>query len=212
MGFNGTTRAMYNVSEMRSELANAVVVAEDKIVAQFVTAFEAIYDGNVVPERFSNAYPRIDQVTLAELGHLERVYSGEGFYVILSDRIVDGNACRLTHGKLRAIYRGECGTVRKRIQSHLFNSRYNTDFEERSARYRADPKNQGKSFYEAHWPHCLKLDVGGPSGVNIDQQPHSNYQWLVLVHRMNGSSQRVRQLAEMAFDVAFGHPEGSRDI
>lgn len=203
---------MYNVSEMKSELANAVVSAEDKIRAKFVTAFKAVYDGDVVPERFSNEYPRIDLVSLTKPVHLEQVYSGEGFYVILSDRIVDGNTCRLTHVTLRAIYRGECGTVRKRIQSHLFNSRYNTDFEGRSARYRADPKNKGKSFYEAHWPHCLKLDVGGPSGVNIDQQPHSSYHWLVLVHRMNGSSQRVRQLAEMAFDVAFGHPEGSRDV
>lgn len=203
---------MYNVSEMKSELANGVAAAEAKIQTQFVTAFKTIYDGGVVPERFSNECPQIDQVTLSKPDHLEQVYSKEGFYIILSDRVVDGNTCGLVHGTLRAIYRGECRTVRKRIQSHLFNSHYNTDFEIRSSCYCTGPKNKGKSFYEAHWPHCLKLDAGGPSGVNVDQEPHTNYHWLVLVHRMSGSSQRVRQLAEMAFDVAFGHPAGSRDI
>ena len=147
----------------------------------------------------------------ARAADLREVYSGAGFYVILTDRAVDGNACRLGSGALRAIYRGECGTVRRRIQSHLFNSLYNSDYDQRSSRYSSDPKNVGRSFYEPHWPHCLKLDPGGPSGINIDQAPHSNFSWLVLVHRMSGSSQRVRQLAELAFDDAFGHPSASRD-
>jgi hypothetical protein len=33
----------------------------------------------------------------------------------------------------------------------------------------------------------------------------------LIAHRMQGSSQRVRQLAEKAFDVAFNHPKASRD-
>lgn len=202
---------MYNVSEMKMELANAVAAAEAKIKAQFADAFKAIYDGSVVPAVFSNECPEIDRIILNKPEALKDVYSKEGFYIILSTRPVDGNTCNLVDGELRAIYRGECGTVRKRIQSHLFNSRYNDDFQMRSSHYSADPKNQGKSFYEAHWPHCLKLDASGPSGIDVDQKPHSNFDWLVLVHKMNGSSQRVRQLAEMAFDIAFGHPAGSRD-
>ena len=202
---------MYNVSEMKMELANAVAAVEAKVQAQFVAAFKAIYDGGVVPVGFSNEFPQIDRVILNKTASLENIYSKEGFYIILSDRPVDGNTCSLADGEFRAIYRGECGTVRKRIQSHLFNTCYNADFEMRSSRYRTDPKNKGKSFYEAHWPHCLKLDAKGPSGIDVDQEPHSGFQWLVLVHRMHGSSQRVRQLAEMAFDVAFSHPAGSRD-
>lgn len=202
---------MYDVTEMKIELANAVTAAEAKIQAQFVSAFKAIYDGEVVPGRFSIDHPPVDRVPLVKPDDLKQIHSKEGFYIILSDRPVDGNTCSLAHGKFRAIYRGECGTVRKRIQSHLFNSHYNMDFNRRSSSYLADPKYKGKSFYEVHWPHCLKLDAGGLSGIDIDKEPHSNYQWVVLVHQMPGSSQRVRQLAEMAFDIAFGHPAGSRD-
>jgi hypothetical protein len=207
----GVTSIMYDVSTMKSELTDAVTVIEQKIRSQFAAAFKTIYSGELVPGRFPDQCPPINQVSLASATDLRKIYSGPGFYVILSDRPVAGNLCSLKHGTLHAIYRGECGTVRKRIQSHLFNAGYNADYEERSSRYIADPKNEGKSFYESHWPHCLKLDLGGPSGVNINQAPHSDYKWFVLVHRMNGSSQRVRQLAELAFDDAFGHPAGSRD-
>lgn len=202
---------MYDVSLMKSELLNAIAVTERRVRAQFSEAFVSIYADSVVPDRFPSGCPPIDRLVLARAADLREVYSGAGFYVILTDRAVDGNACRLGSGALRAIYRGECGTVRRRIQSHLFNSLYNSDYDQRSSRYSSDPKNVGRSFYEPHWPHCLKLDPGGPSGINIDQAPHSNFSWLVLVHRMSGSSQRVRQLAELAFDDAFGHPSASRD-
>lgn len=202
---------MYDVAKMKADLDSAVTATEAKIQAEFVSAFKAIYDAEEVPATFSEKPPRIDRIPVANRDDLKTIYSKEGFYVILSDRPVDGNSCKLTAGQLRAIYRGECSTTRKRIQSHLFNSNYNADFENRSSSYRSNPKNTGKSFYEAHWPHCLKLDAIGPSGINVDQEPYNNFQWLVIVHRMQGSSQRVRQLAEKAFDVAFNHPEASRD-
>ena len=202
---------MYKVSEMKMELANAVSAAEAKVKEQFAEAFKAIYGGKVVPSVFSKELPRIDRVILKKPEDLKRIYSGKGFYIILSNRPVDGNTCSLACGELRTIYRGECGTVRKRIQSHLFNNLYNANFKMRSSHYCADPKNQGRSFYEAHWPHCLKLDARGPSGIDVDQKPYSDFEWLVIVHRMKESSQRVRQLAEIAFDIAFGHPAGSRD-
>lgn len=202
---------MYDVSAMELELKNSIAVVEKKIKTQFSVAFRTVYEDDLVPDQFPGLCPPIDRVTLAGIEDLNQVYRGPGFYVILSDRVVDGNLCRMRRGTLRAIYRGECGDVRKRIQSHLFNARYNANYNERSARYLADSKNNGKLFYEAHWPHCMKLDLGGPSGVNIDETPHRDYQWLVLVHRMKGSSQQVRQIAELAFDDAFGHPAGSRE-
>ncbi|HJV86600.1 MAG TPA: hypothetical protein VJ698_14105 [Noviherbaspirillum sp.] len=202
---------MYNVSTMKSELDNALAVVQGRIRDQFAVAFENIYGGGMVPHRFSAANPRIDVVQLTTHDDLAKIYSGQGFYIILSDRPVDGNSCRLSFGALRAIYRGECGTVRKRIQSHLLNSRYNAEYQARASRYNADPKNKGKLFYEPHWAHCIKLDAGGPSGIDINLEPHNRYSWVVLVHRMNESSQEVRKLAELAFDDAFGHPAGSRD-
>lgn len=202
---------MYDVSEMKFELSNAISIVEQKIRAHFASAFETIYCNGLVPELFSSQCPPIDQVSLVSADDLKRVHRERGFYVILSDRAVDGNTCSLSRGTLRAIYRGECGEVRKRIQSHLFNAQYNAKYNERSSRYVADPKNNGRSFYEPHWPHCLKLDHGGPSGINIDQPPHSDYKWFVLVHPMDDSSQQLRQIAELAFDDAFGHPAGSRE-
>lgn len=203
---------MYDVSAMELELKNSFAVVAMKIRTQFTVAFESIYVNGLVPEELPNQTPPIDQITITSVADLDLVYRGQGFYVILSDRVVDGNLCRMRRGTLRAIYRGECADVRKRIQSHLFNSRYNASYNERSSRYVANPKNRGKHFYEAHWPHCMKLDLGGPSGINIDEPPHSEYHWHVLVHKMKGSTQQVRKIAELAFDDTFGHPAGSREV
>lgn len=202
---------MYDVAKMKADLESAVAATEAGIQAEFVRAFNEIYSYDKVPSKFSGAFPRIDRISVSSPNDLEAIESKEGFYIILSDRPISGNTCRLTAGPLRAIYRGECSTARKRIQSHLFNSLYNEDFNRRSSNYRNNPKNAGKSFYEAHWPHCLKLDAGGLGGVNVNERPHSEFKWLVIVHRMRGSSRRVRQLAEKAFDAAFNHPEASRD-
>lgn len=202
---------MYDVAKMKADLISAVAATEARIQAEFVSAFNVIYSSDEVPSTFAGTLPRVDRISVSSSNDLEAIESKEGFYIILSDRPVVGNTCKLTAGQLRAIYRGECSTTRKRIQSHLFNSLYNSDFDRRSSNYRNDPKNAGKSFYEAHWPHCLKLDEGGPSGINVDQAPYSEFKWLVIVHDMQGSSQRVRQLAEKAFDAAFNHPEASRD-
>ena len=202
---------MYDVVKMKADLESAVAATEARIQAEFVSAFKAIYDSDAVPSTFSETLRRIDRVSVLSPNDLKAIDSKEGFYVILSDRPVVGNTCKLTGGQLRAIYRGECSTTRKRIQSHLFNSQFNEDFDRRSLKYRSDPKNSGRSFYEAHWPHCLKLDAIGPSGINVDKAPYNEFKWLVIVHRMQGSSQRVRQLAEKAFDAAFNHPEASRD-
>lgn len=202
---------MYNVLEMKRELDNSVAAVEAKIKAQFVEAFKTIYIGCKVPEKFSNDLPKVNKVSIKNISDLDNIYSGQGFYIILSNRDVNGNDCRLTDGNLVAIYRGESITVRRRIQSHLFNSQYNSAFELRSLNYRNKPEHKGKLYYENHWPNCLKLDANGPSGIDVDHAQHINSDWVVIVHRMKGSSQRVRELAEVAFDAAFGHPACSRE-
>jgi hypothetical protein len=202
---------MYDVVKMKTDLANAIAATEARIQSEFVSAFNAIYSSFTVPATFPETTHQINQISVSSPNDLDTIESKEGFYIIFSDRPVVGNTCKLATGQLRAIYRGECSTTRKRIQSHLFNSLYNAKFELRSSQYRNDPKNAGKSFYEAHWPHCLKLDEGSPGGIDVNQAPHNGFKWLVIVHSMRGSSQRVRQLAEKAFDTAFNHPGASRD-
>ncbi|WP_153145128.1 hypothetical protein [Dechloromonas sp. H13] len=202
---------MYVVTAMKSELNNAVQVAQERVKIQFADAFRAIYQRNRVPDSFGVDTPQIDRLVITGRSDLAGVYYKDGFYIILTDRPVEGNSCKLFAGNLRAIYRGECATTRKRVTSHLFHSHYKADYSERATRYQSKPENRGKTFYEAFWPHCLKLEAGGPSGVDIDQDPNRNYSWLVVVHQMEGSSQEVRKLAELAFDEVFGHPAGSRD-
>lgn len=202
---------MYNVSEMKLELDNAVAAVEAKIKAQFVEAFKTIYIDGKVPKKIANGLPKVNKVSIKKSSDLDNIYHGRGFYIILSNRAVEGNVCSLTDGNLVAIYRGECGNVRRRIQSHLFNSQYNSAFETRSSNYKSKPNNNGKLFYENHWANCLKLEAKGPSGIDVDNAIHIKSEWVVIVHQMPGSSQRVRELAELAFDVAFGHPAASRD-
>jgi hypothetical protein len=202
---------MYNVAAMKEELENATRSVSEKIRATFKVAFLNIYQDSKVPDAFDPNGSSVTKTVIKSMTNLQDISSGPGLYVILSSRDVDGNKCTLQFGSLRAIYRGECSTVKQRVMSHLFHSTYKAAYEARALAYEADSKNAGKTFYKAFWPHCLKLEAGGPSGIDVDQPPHSSHEWVVVVHRMKGSSQQVRQLAELAFDDAFGHPAGSRD-
>jgi hypothetical protein len=164
-----------------------------------------------VPGVFDSSTPLVTQTAIKSITDLKAVEGKAGFYVILSSYDVEGNSCALQSGNLRAIYRGECSTVRQRVMSHLFHSAYKAAHAASAKAYEENQKNTGKSYYKAFWPHCLKLEAGGRSGIDVDQAPHSSHEWMVVVHRMKGSSQEVRQFAESAFDDAFGHPAASRD-
>lgn len=196
---------------MKSEIDNAVSAAQLRVRNEFAAAFRDIYADHRVPSTFGYTGIRIDSVQVASAEDISRIHHGNGFYVIFSSRPIQGNKCSLFYGELRAIYRGECATTKKRILSHLFHAHYKSQYNQRSDKYQASPKNIGKSFYEAFWPHCLKLEAGGAGGIDVDQEPHSNHTWHVIVHRMDGSSQQVREQAEAAFDEVFGHPAASRD-
>lgn len=200
---------MYDVVKMKASYAAAVKIARERVENEFHTAFRAMYPDDCVPDVLPQAVEKIEIRAVGDFGNL---YYGEGFYVILSDRPVDGNECRLTAGGLRAIYRGECAETRLRLLSHLANAAYRSEMAKRAQTYESDPKNGGRRFYKALWPHCLKLDGRmGTSGINIDQAPHSSFRWQVLVHRMKGSSQDIRRFAEAAFDTTFGKPAASRE-
>lgn len=107
------------------------------------------------------------------LSDAEGLYYGAGLYVIMSDYQYEANKCRLTIGGLKAIYRGHCYTVKDRVKSHLFNDHYRSTLPARGVRYDV----------------CMKLD--DKNGINISEQPYSNYRWCVVVHKMRGSSKTI---------------------
>ena len=130
---------------------------------------------------------------VACLADVEQLHYGPGLYVIFTDYQRDTNPCTLETDGLRAIYRGHCFTMKKRLLSHLLNDRYRANLPERGVRYDV----------------CMKLD--GANGINIDQPPYSQFRWRVVVHKMPGSTKLIREQAELAFDQVFGRPLGSRE-
>jgi hypothetical protein len=204
--------AVYNVVKMKEDLEAAVLSVSRRIQGEFEYAFKKIYRDGCVPNPPSTLMKEVQAHDITSPSAINQIIRTAGFYIILTDYPVDGNGCRLTAGGLHAVYRGECAEVRLRVMSHLGNAAYRTKLDDLASRYLKSPKNEGKLFYKAHWPNCLKLEEsGGPSGINVDEEPYSQHRWMVLVHPMKGSSQAVRLLAEKAFDDAFGHPAASRD-
>jgi len=130
---------------------------------------------------------------LKSLLDVERTYYGPGFYVILTDYSDSDNRCSLTVDGLKAIYRGHCYTVKKRLKSHLFNNHYRSSLQETEVRYDV----------------CMKLD--GKNGINILETPFVEHKWRVIVHKMKRSSKMIREQAELAFDEIFYRPSGSKE-
>lgn len=202
---------MYDPKHMKKRLDDAVFTIKEQLRNELKDSFHKIYVDDNVPEKLPLSLQKISRLALKDFADLDKVFSGSGFYIILSNYQIDGNLCRLRRGELKAIYRGECFTTKERIKSHLFNSRYNSDFDAARHNYESFPANAGKRFHKAHWPHCLKLQANGPSGIDTDSAPYNEYQWEVIIHQMKESSQDIRKLAEEAFDLAFGHPVASRE-
>lgn len=121
---------------------------------------------------------------------IRSVYSGPGFYVIFTDHSFPDNISNFSYKSKKAIYRGHCHTVKKRINSHLANENYKLN----------------NSYYDV----CLKVNPG-ENGININQIPYKNWGWTVIVYKMRGSSKVIREQAELAFDTVFGKPCKSRE-
>lgn len=199
---------LYDVAEMKICIEQAISVAELTVREKFIAAFRKIYQENEVPNSFDDKV-KISITKLSQPNDIENIISGSGFYIILTDLEISGNECTLIKNRTKAIYRGESCTVKKRIQSHLFNSSYKRDYKERETAYLSKDQNKDKEYYEQFWPACLKLG-NGTNGINIDQNYQDN-EWYVVVHSMKGSSQEVRVQAELAFDEVFKKPVASRE-
>ncbi len=139
---------------------------------------------------FTQPSGEIQIVHLKSEEDIKNVYSGTGFYVILSDNHFPENNSEFIYQDRKAIYRGHCYSVRKRITSHLANKFY----------------NETEYLYKV----CLKINPG-ENGINIGQEPYKNWGWTIIVYKMKGSSKVMREQAELAFDNVFGKPCKSRE-
>jgi hypothetical protein len=121
---------------------------------------------------------------------LDEIIYGSGFYIILTDNIFSDNKCTFKLKNQVAIYRGHSTFVKKRLQSHLANNKY----------------NENESTYKV----CLKIE-DGVNGININEKPYNTWGWTVVVHKMRNSDKLMREQAEYAFDELYGKPCKSRE-
>jgi hypothetical protein len=199
----------YNVKKMKSDLIKAAAKVEQEIQDTFEIAFKDIYKSNMVPADFKSEELKIIKKTIGSDSDFNGIPSRSGFYIILTDCPIKNNDCSLTYGNLTAVYRGQASKVKKRLTSHLSNRQYNLDYELRREKYLKE-KDLNAKFYEVHFGACMKFHPKH-NGINVIDPQYKDYQWVVIVHEMLDSSERVRELAELAFDGAFGHPIASRE-
>jgi hypothetical protein len=96
--------------------------------------------------------------------------------------------------------------VRRRIESHIFNSDYQRLYDIRKNNKLA----RGLKFSESYYGACMKVEPL-VSGINIGEVPYSQSNWFVVVLKMPRSSSAVRKQAELAFDAQFVKPVASRE-
>ncbi|MFH1200691.1 MAG: hypothetical protein V1708_06520 [Candidatus Micrarchaeota archaeon] len=185
------------VKEAKKYEAKLLSQVTSKVTGMFVEFLRSIDYNNI-----GSSTPNISIIQVVEHEHLNLLYSGPGFYVIATDFKHDENGCIFPiHEKFKAIYRGHSGTLKRRIESHLFNETYNAGYEKR--------KEGGKSS-EMPFTACMKIE-NGINGINVDKSPYSDFKWYVIQHKMPGSSELIRKQVEAAFDDVFNKPLANRD-
>jgi hypothetical protein len=135
-------------------------------------------------------------VDLKSFDDIQNVFAGVGFYVIMTSMNFADNESQLKFSDLTAIYRGHSYKVKDRLMSHLFSNKYKT--------------KESTSKYPSNYSVCLKIE-DGVNGIDIDQKPYSEHKWKVIVHKMKGSTELIRQQTEHAFDDIYKQPIKSRE-
>jgi len=195
----------YKIKEMEESLKKAKKPILLEICNQFHDFFDTTFiDDKTIKE---NSKIEIYELKPQDDSSLQSIYASEGFYIILTNHTIEGNDCKLQLNKeFTAIYRGECSSVKRRIESHLFNAKYDHNYSERKKL----AKSEKKKFSESYFGACIKIDPE-VSGINIDAEPYLGSKWWVIVLKMGGSTSPIRKQAEIAFDKKFHHPVASRD-
>ncbi|MBX2948115.1 MAG: hypothetical protein KF704_02460 [Crocinitomicaceae bacterium] len=146
-------------------------------------------------QEFKNGNTEIQIIPIKSKADIDKIYSGIGFYIILTDKSFDDNQCTFNCKNHTAIYRGHSYTTRQRVLSHLLNKIY------RASRKSTEPD----------YKVCLKIE-DGVNGININKKPYNKWEWTVVVIKLRGSNKLIREQAEIAFDSVFGKPCKSREI
>lgn len=140
-----------------------------------------------------------DDVTIVKIekhDDLSDLIYGSGFYIILTNYYIEENNCNLeldvNNTKVRAIYRGEGRRLKKRVESHLFNDKYQG--------------NRDGTNYEV----CIKIGDGN-QGINIDKVPYNGSDFYVIQHKMTDSLSFERKIMEEVFDKKYNRPVCSRE-
>ena len=206
MPFGETLMPPYNIGSMKALLHEAQMEALQNIRGQFTEFLQEISGGVMTTENLSRNR-LVDSRNLNSHEDISSVYSSPGLYIICTSFSMPDNDCTFSlEGGLQAIYRGECATVMRRLESHLFNEQYRNGYENR----KAAKLDFGDKFSEPYYGACVKIDPN-VSGINIDQGEYANHSWAVVVLKMFGSSSALRKEAELAFDGLFGKPPASRE-
>jgi len=201
-----TVTTKYSIPGMEDALKNAISAVLKEITNQFHSYLAGLSSSGLTFEALSKN-SQVAACNINDHKSLSAIYSLEGFYIICTDHNVLGNNCNFSlENKHTAIYRGECSSVRRRIESHIFNSTYQKLYESR----KSNKLSKGGKFSEPYYGACMKVDPL-VSGINIDEAPYSQSNWSVVVLKMRGSSSIVRKQAEFAFDALFGRPVASRE-
>lgn len=206
MHHGDAVKTKYSIPEMEDALENATSIALGEIKKQFQNYLSELKKSGLTLEALARN-SQVAAFNLSDHASLNAIYSSQGFYVICTDHYVPDNNCTFSLGNDQtAIYRGECSSVRRRIESHIFNSTYQKLYEKR----KKSKLSEGGKFSEPYYGACIKVDPA-VSGINIDAAPYSQSKWSVVVLKMPGSSSPVRKQAELAFDALFGKPVASRE-
>jgi hypothetical protein len=161
-----------------SKYRNELSKLKEKIISDFEKYLSEI--------NFNNEDSNVQIINLKNESDIDKAYYGRGFYVILTDYNFKDNACSFIYDNQKAIYRGHSYHTKKRLLSHLSNHNYK--------------KNKGSTNFEV----CLKLD--SDYGININQEPYKKWNWTIVIIKMNGSSQLIREQVETAFDKVYEKP------
>ncbi|AZV42003.1 hypothetical protein BAOM_1393 [Peribacillus asahii] len=176
--------------EFVTEMNNIIKKMKDKIREKFIVLFES---DNFPKGSLKSNVKTIKVTKLKSHNDIESLLYGNGFYIIVTNCEFDNNPCKLSYkNKYKAIYRGHGSRVKKRIESHMFNKRYNLD--------------RDGTTYDV----CMQIETGF-SGINIDEPRYSQYEWYIITISMPNSSLLIREQAEVAFDEVFGRPLASRE-
>ena len=195
-----------DIKTMQTEVDNALELIQEKHRRVFSETFQKLFISNRVPEDLNLDY--IFKVDITCLEDWKSIPWKRGFYMIFSDYPIE-EGCKLTCKELPTIYRGEADSVKRRLQSHLFNEDYNKEYEKRKLSFLA--KNPDNKFHEKHFAACMKV-IPGINGIDVDQAPWKNYKWSVVILLMPESKANLRESVEKGFDIAFGTPSASREV